>query len=187
MPWMLKARPRKTVADFMRLPEGTLAELIDGEIYVMSPSPETLHQVVVLNVTVALREHVRRKHAGQVFVAPLDVHLPSRDVVEPDVIFVSEARKEIARGRWIKGAPDLLVEVLSPSHPERDLIVKRHLYAQNGIREYWVVDPEAAAVEVLSLARTRYRPAGWFRRGATLRSRILPELRLPVRRIFEQS
>jgi len=182
MPWMLKARPRKTVADFMRLPEGTLAELIDGEIYTRSPSPETVHQRVVGHIYLALRTFVEPRRLGEVLLSPLDVHLGTGDIVEPDVIFVRAGRRLVRR--WIYGAPDLLVEVISPSRPERDLIVKRRVYMDAGVREYWIVDPKARTVEVLALAGTRWRPAGYFRVGNAIRSRVLPGLRLPVRRVF---
>jgi Uma2 family endonuclease len=137
---------RATPAGFMSLPEGTLAEFIGGEI-LMSPSPKTRHQRLVWRLGPALDDAVRQARRGEVFVAPFDVHLPSGDVVQPDVLFVSTARSAIVQD-WIRGAPDLVVEVLSPETRQRDLDVKSELYARNGVAEAWLVDPDASTVEV---------------------------------------
>ena len=178
----LKAKPRKTVEDFMSLPEGARAELIEGEIYV-SPSPRPWHQIVLLNIATAFRAFVLSGRFGQTFVAPLDVHLPSGDIVQPDVIFVSNANQSIIQD-WIRGTPDLLVEVISPGSPERDRIVKRRLYAENGVKEYWIVDPEARSVEVLTVADGAYVSHGYFEGEGAVTSRVLGDLSLPLAEIF---
>jgi Uma2 family endonuclease len=141
------SRPRKTVDDFMSLPEGTLAELIDGELLIMSPGPRELHQRVVGRLHLLLSSFAEARKLGRVYVAPMDVHLPSGDIVEPDL---SAARSDIIRD-WIRGAPDLLVEVLSPSGIDRDRLIKRRLYARNGVPGYWIVDPQEASVERFDL------------------------------------
>jgi Uma2 family endonuclease len=172
------ARPRKTVEDLFALPEGVRAELIGGDLYV-TPSPESRHQAVSSALHFRLADHVRRSSGGSVFSAPLDVHLPSGDVVQPDLIWVSTERAGIVQ-RWIYGAPDLLVEILSPSNPERDRIVKRDLYARNGVREYWIVDPEARSIEVFVVESGVCRPAGWFTPGTQLVSPTLPGLSIDI-------
>lgn len=175
---VIKTRPPKTVDDYMRLPEGTRAELIEGEFY-LSPSPKIRHQRVVSNLHLALRQFVQAKKLGEVPVAPLDVHLPSGDVVQPDVIFVSKAHRGIMVD-GIRGVPDLLVEVLSPENSERDRIVKRPLYEQNGVREYWLADPEARSVEVLKFSGSHYVPEGYFEAEDRVTSSVLPGLSLAV-------
>lgn len=177
-----KLRPRKTAADFMDLPEGTLAELIDGELF-MSPTPKTRHQDAVLNLAVLLKSYATRTSLGRVFIAPFDVHLPSGDIVEPDIIYVAKPNLNIVQD-WIRGAPDLLVEVLSPTSIERDRIIKHHLYAQNGVREYWIVDPEARAIEVFSLAGTLYEPNGYVQADEVMESPLLPDLKFRVADLF---
>lgn len=167
----------------MKLPEGVRAELIEGELF-MSPSPKERHQKLVGNVYVALRSFVDAKGLGQIRVAPLDVHLPSGDIVQPDVIFVAQANLSIVR-EWIRGVPDLLVEVLSPEGRERDRIVKRDLYARNGVREYWLVDGEAPSVEVLTLKSGVYAPHGYFEMEDAVTSSLLPGLSVPVRQVLE--
>ena len=179
----LQTRPRKTVDDFMRLPEGTLAELIDGEIFT-SAAPRVPHQGVILNLAVALKAFADRGAFGQVLLSPMDVHLPSGDIVEPDLIFVRRENLAIIQD-WVRGVPDLLVEVLSPSHPERDLIVKRELYARNGVGEYWIVDPDDRSVQILKLSGNRYEPAGYRKGRQALVTDLLPGLTLAVESLFD--
>ena len=180
----LQTRPRKTVDDFMKLPEGTLAELIDGEIF-MSAAPRVPHQGVILNLTAEFRAFAHPRRLGEVLLSPMDVHLPSGDIVEPDMIFVRKENLGIIKD-WVRGVPDLLVEVLSPSHPERDLIVKRDLYARNGVGEYWIVDPADRSVQILKLSGNRYVPAGYRKGDHVLTTELLPALELKVEKLFEE-
>lgn len=176
------SRPQKTVDDFMALGDEVRAELIAGELY-MTPSPTPRHQDVAANLLERLRPFVRDRSLGTVWIAPLDVHLPGGDIVEPDLLFVSKANESIIQD-WIRGAPDLLIEIVSPSNPERDRIVKRDLYARNGVGEYWIVDTEARAIEVLRLSGGTYAPAGYFVTGTALTTKTLPGLELPVEQVF---
>ena len=177
-------RVTKTIEDFLRLPEGTLAELIDGEI-LMSPAPKERHQNAIGNLFAELRAFAHRGKLGRVFVSPFDVYLPSGAVVEPDLIFVSAARAGIVRD-WVHGVPDLLVEVLSPGSIRHDRVRKRALYAENGVPEYWIVDPDAESVEVLSLKAGAYERVGEFRAESALVSPLLPGLDLPAARVFDR-
>ncbi len=178
----IKTRPRKTVDDYMHLPEGVRAELIEGELF-MTPSPKEPHQNASGNLFAALRDFVRARRLGKVYAAPFDVHLPSGDIVQPDVVFVSSARADIVRD-WVRGTPDLLIEVLSPEGAERDRIIKRGLYARNGVTEYWIVDAQGRSVEVLTLSGDRYSPHGYFEAGDKVVSPLLPGLELSVADIF---
>jgi Uma2 family endonuclease len=178
----VKTRPRKTVEDFMKLPEGVRAELIEGEIF-MSPSPKEKHQRAAVNLTRILSTFVQKDSLGRLYAAPFDVHLPSGDIVEPDLIFVSTGNQSIIQD-WIRGVPDLLVEIISPDSPERDRIVKRHLYQENGVKEYWLVDIDQDSIEVLKLSGKAYTPHGYFEAGDALTSAVIPGLSLPVRQVF---
>jgi len=153
-------RPRKTKEDYLALPDDVRAELIDGELYV-TPAPEVAHQRAVARLWRTLQDYAAARDAGEAFVSPCDVHLPSGDVVQPDVLFVTHANAGIVR-EHVHGVPDLVVEVLSPSRPERDRFVKRALYERNRVPEYWVVDPEERSVEVLHLEGAAFVLAGWF-------------------------
>lgn len=180
------SRPPKTLDDFMALGDEVRAELIAGEIYHMAPSPQPRHQFVSLELLVVLDRHVRSLDLGRLLSAPSDVHLPSGDVVQPDLIFIAKANVAIIQD-WIRGVPDLLIEIVSPSHAERDRIIKRALYARNGVPEYWIVDPVDRTIEVLRLCGETYAPAGYFGVGTYLESALLPGLALEVAGVFEAS
>lgn len=176
-------RPKKTIQDYLALPDEVRAELIAGELYV-TPAPRPDHQRVVLRLGLVLAPHVESERIGEIFLSPIDVHLPSGEIVEPDLLFVAADQTGIVRDDAIHGVPRLLVEVLSPSHPERDRIVKMELYARNGVVEYWIVDPAEGSVELFQLEDGRYRPAGWLTGTARLVSPTLPGLALPVADFF---
>ena len=165
------------------LPEGVRAELIEGEI-LMSPSPRSRHQRFAGNFYRALHGFVVGRGLGQVFIAPLDVHLPSGSIVQPDCLVVLKANEHIIKD-WVLGVPDLVVEVLSPENSERDRFVKRELYAANRVPEYWMADGETPAIEVLRLSGDRYEPHAYFELADTLSSPLLPGFVLPVKQAFE--
>lgn len=169
----------KTVDDFRRLPEGARAELIEGEL-VMSPSPKERHQRILLNLTLALDAVVRPPALGRLYTAPFDVHLPSGDIVQPDLIFVSTANRGIIQD-WIRGVPDLLVEILSPDSSQRDRVLKRALYERNGVPRYWIVDPEQPSVELLTLSGGVYVAQAPSPR---LQSPAFPGLDLPLQALI---
>ena len=177
------ARNRKTVDDYMRLPDETRVELIQGE-YCVSPSPSFIHQQTVVRVTLLLRLHVKSRQLGEVVCAPFDCILSNEDVVQPDVLFVATANLGRIRER-LHGAPDLVVEVISRTHEERDRIVKRDLYLKHGVPEFWIVDPAERIVEVRTLGAGAWETLGTFSVGDSFSSRILPELRVAVRDVFE--
>jgi Uma2 family endonuclease len=176
-------RSPKTIDDYRALPDDVRAELIRGEIYV-TPSPSARrHQDVVGEIYVHLKPHVESRGLGRVYLSPVDVHLPSGDVVGPDLVHVARERLHIVAD-VITGIPDLAIEVVSPSHPERDRIVKRCLYAENGVPEYWIVEPDSRAIQVLRLDGGEYRPAGYFTAESHLVSPTIPALRMPVGGLF---
>ena len=144
---------RWTYEEFARLPDdGNRYEVIGGELYV-SPAPTLPHQKVVLNLTFVLEGFIRAHALGELYVGPADVLFGEGDYLEPDLLFVRADRKEILKERGVEGAPDLVVEVLSPKTASRDRKLKRDRYAHFGVAEYWVVDPVARRIEV-------YRPTG---------------------------
>ena len=177
------SRPPKTIDDYLALPDEVRAELIGGEIYV-TPPPFLDHQRVVRRLLTRIDAWVQACAAGEVFDSPVGVRLPSGAVVEPDLVFVTVANRGILRERMIEGVPDLMIEVVSPGHPERDRLVKRDLYEENGVPEFWLVDPPAGGIEVFRLEDSEYRPAGWFTRGSVLETLMLPGFRLSVDEIL---
>src|SRR5579864_939429 len=136
--------PRLTYQDLLELPDDLLRhELIDGEHYV-SPAPAVKHQDIVLNLAVILSTFLRMHRLGKVILGPVDVLFTEHDVVEPDVLFVAAAHVGRVRERYVAGAPDVVVEVLSPSNRGYDRIKKRRLYEAHGVPEYWIVVPPPA-------------------------------------------
>lgn len=133
-------------ADYMALPDEPRCELIYGRLY-MAPSPVAVHQVVVVYLTAHL-DRLAHHTGGLALVAPMDVTLAEHSVVQPDIIYIGSDRRGILAER-IEGAPDLLVEVLSPPTVRRDRGEKLRLYAESGVGEYWIVDPAARQVEFL--------------------------------------
>lgn len=179
-----QAEKRLTVEDYLALPdEYPRYELLEGELVEMV-SPTVRHQQILLRLARLLQDYCRANRAGQVLVAPLDVILAKHIVVQPDLIFVSQARwKELVKDR-IYGAPDLLIEILSPSTSQRDYRAKRKLYARHGVPEYWIVDPEDVTIEVQRRQETFFSTVGLYEAGQTLSSPTFPDLKLDINQVF---
>ncbi len=139
-----------TYQDYANLEGDERYELLDGELILVA-SPNRDHQTVVMELGFQMHAFVKENNLGWVYSAPFDVLLTDTDVVQPDVMFISREREHISTPANIQGAPDLVVEVLSPSSARRDWREKRDLYATHGVREYWIVDPTNRLVWVLQL------------------------------------
>jgi Uma2 family endonuclease len=161
-------------------PDDKRWEILDGELFLTS-SPNWRHQKIVLRFAIALDAHVEVHGLGEVTIAPMDSILDPYNVVEPDILYISNERRGII-GERVHGAPDLCVEVLSPSTAVRDRGLKRTVYAKFGVREYWIVDPEVGSVEVF--AGPGLDPFAAYQARDRLRSTILPDLDLPLAPIF---
>ena len=175
-----------TYDDYLLFPDdGKRHELIDGEHYV-TPTPILRHQAILGRLYLLIATYLKRGPRGQVFFAPLDVILTRFDVVEPDLLYVSRDRSAVLKD-WVRGAPDLVVEVGSPSTRKRDETIKRRLYEREGVIEYWVVDPEIDVVRVYRRKEDRFeRPVELSRAaGDVLTTALLPGLELPLSEIFE--
>ncbi|MGA2263477.1 MAG: Uma2 family endonuclease [Acidobacteriota bacterium] len=180
---MRRTNIRFNYHDYLQLPEGKRYEILDGELYVV-PAPNTRHQRLFREIFDVLLHHTRERELGEVLGAPYDVVLSDENIVQPDILFVSKERLGIIRESNITGPPDLVIEILSPTTRTRDLEIKRKIYAGFGIREYWVVDPESATVEVLTWSEPGYTRAGIYGKSQHLSSPLLPELNLPLDEIF---
>ncbi len=181
---MRQAKVRFNYNDYLLLPEDKRHEILDGEIYVV-PAPSIRHQRILGNLFDLLLHHVRNRKLGEVFLSPVDVLLSSEDVVQPDIVFVRKERAGLIGEANIKGAPDLVVEILSPTNRDKDTTLKRKTYARFGVQEYWIVDPDQQTVEILKWSEAGYVAAGTFTKSDTLTSQLLPELRLLLSEIFE--
>jgi Uma2 family endonuclease len=165
-----------TYEDLLSFPDdGKRHEIIDGEHFV-TPSPNLKHQRLATRLTVALGSYLERHPIGEEFVSPFDVVLSDLNVVEPDLLYISRERAAILTTEHVGGAPDLVVEILSPSTRKTDELTKRKLYERFDVREYWVVDPELDAIKIYrrvegAFARVLELSA---ERGETLTTPLLP-------------
>lgn len=183
---MLKTKIKLTYADYAALPDQKRYELIEGDLY-MVPAPGFYHQVISRNIETALWDFVKSRRLGVVLYAPVDVLLTPEDVVQPDILFISNERRSIITEKYLSGAPDLIIEILSPSSLERDKLVKRNLYAEHGVQEYWIADPAAKQIEVLLLKGQAFALHGIFLIDDRLTSPLLPEFELPLESVFESA
>ena len=174
---------RMIAEEFLSLPE-TLEriELINGEV-VMSPSPVDPHQDAVL-ATASLLKHIAP--AGKVKIAPLDVYIDGINVVQPDVFWISDTNTKfiLVDNKYWHGAPDLVVEVLSPSTAERDYGVKFDLYQQYGVREYWIIDTAALFVQIFRLEKGKFVRQGVFGTDKSFVSSTLGDIVIQVSEIL---
>lgn len=177
--------PKLTYEEFRQLPDdGKRYELIQGEVH-LTPSPTTRHQWVLTNLHLGLGPHVRKGNLGEVWEAPLDVQLTADTAVQPDLIYVSNACAEIIQENFIAGAPDLAVDILSPSTAAHDRATKLRLYAEAGVPQVWYIDPKAKTVEVLKLESRKYFVEAALAGDQVLTSDLFPGWELPLDKLFD--
>jgi Uma2 family endonuclease len=157
-------------------------ELWDGEV-IMSPAPSFSHQKIVLRFYRCLFDWVDGRGLGEVIAAPIDMVLSPHRAPQPDVAYIAKERLGIIQ-RAITGPADLVAEVVSLGGHERDRLKKRDLYEQYGVKEYWIIDPEAETVEVLFLEAARYVLVMRCRPGQTACSRLLPGFEIAAEFLF---
>ena len=175
-----------TYDDFVHFPnDGKRHEIIDGEHYV-TPSPNTRHQAISRNLLVSIAVYLKQHPVGEVFGAPFDVVLSDLDVVEPDLLYVSRERLDVLTADHVRGAPDLVVEILSPGTRRTDEITKRKLYERFGVQEYWVVDPELDTIKVYRRGESGFAQPTELsvERNEALTTPLLPNWSAPLRDVF---
>lgn len=187
---MTAAVPRfpYTYDDYRALPEDMSRryELLHGDFYVV-PAPTTRHQQVLNNLNALVRQQVRRFQLGTVLFSPVDVILgqgDAREVVQPDLVYVATSRRDIVKLHGIEGAPDLVVEILSPGSEERDRGYKLRMYARYGIAEYWIVDPTACTIEVYNLGPSEYSDPTRYAGNNSLWCALLHDLEISLQEVF---
>lgn len=172
-----------TYEDYCLLPEDRRYEVIDGELFV-TPAPTTMHQVVKRRLERLIEDFVEPRQLGIVLDAPYDVVLSDYDVLQPDILFVSAARRPIVGPKYAGPAPDLVVEVLSPSTEDRDRVAKAKRYARFGVREMWLVDPASKTIEVLVNTEEGFTRDALYGVADLVRSVILSGLEFPAGPLF---
>lgn len=184
----METTTKLTYEDYLLIPEdGLQHEIIDGEHFV-NPAPNTKHQTIVGNVFASLWLFLRTHRLGRVFVAPYDVLLSEIDVLQPDVVFISNERLGRITAANLHGAPDLAVEVLSESRRRIDEITKKKRYELFGVLEYWIVDPELESVKIYRRDGDHFAPAAIVdtETGGEITTPLLPGFTLPVADVFAE-
>jgi len=177
-------RHKMTYADLVKLPPDLHRhEILEGEWF-MTPAPVPDHQRVVRNIIILLDAHAEALDLGEVLGSPVDCLLSRYTVLEPDVVFVARDRAAIVRKKYIKGAPDLVVEVSSPSTAAIDRGRKLALYRRYGVREYWIVDLFARVVEVHEFGRRAVTRI--HKEGQRFETACLPGLKVSVDEVFRR-
>ena len=155
-----------TYEDYVLLPnDRNRYEILEGELTV-TPAPSTKHQTASGNLFVLLAHYIKQRDLGKLFYAPIDLILESTSVLQPDLLFVSKPRQRIITEKAIEGAPDLVIEILSPGTSRTDRVTKAQIYTRYGVPAYWIVDPEQEVIEIYLLEADGYRLA------ATLQGKI---------------
>lgn len=152
----IEERESYTYDDYLKLPEGAPYQLIGGKL-VMTPSPSPKHQEVSKKLAFMIVSFAEPAGLGQVYYAPLDVCLSDKDIFQPDIIFVGKEREDIIGKKNIQGAPDIVIEILSPASAYYDLREKFKTYEAGGVKEYWIVDPGIKKIEVYESVNMKFR------------------------------
>lgn len=174
-----------TYEDWLKFPnDGWKYEIIDGVLH-MTPPPAINHQRSSASLFARMRLHAESHDLGEVLAAPCGVRLPNQPVpVEPDILFVKKERLSIIGAQYVAGAPDLIVEILSPSNAHYDRKTKFELYQKAGVLEYWLVDYEAKTVEIFTLVEGAYELAGKYSSNQTAASSQLAGFKIIVDSLF---
>lgn len=172
-----------TYQDYCSLPEGSPYQLIGGEL-VLTPAPGTYHQVVSMKLELQMASFVLNHDLGLVLYAPVDVYLGETETYQPDVVFISRERMPIIEPARINGAPDLVVEILSPATAYYDLRKKYKTYEKCGVKEYWVVDPEEKSVQLFTLVGGKFTLDQEAEGEGEIASRVIQGLRISLPSIF---
>ncbi|MFQ5455419.1 MAG: Uma2 family endonuclease [Nitrospirota bacterium] len=176
--------PKYTYEDYICIPDtGKRYQLIEGELY-MVPAPIPYHQIVSIRIASNLSDYIETNDLGMLLYAPCDIVLSEEDVVQPDIFFISRDRLNIITDKNINGAPDLVVEILSPSTSKIDRNLKKKLYLRHEVKEYWIVYPDEEIIEVLIIEGQEYKRSGLFMKEDALVSPLLQGLKIDLKDIF---
>jgi Uma2 family endonuclease len=178
-----RVNARFSYQDYRMLPEDIRYEILDGELCLVS-SPNTKHQRVSKKLLVALARQVEERNLGEIFVAPYDVILSDDNIVQPDILFIAGGRVGLVGELNLRGAPDLVIEILSTGSRKKDLETKKKIYARFGIGEFWIVNPDAETIEVQIWSEIGYLRHAVYAKSKCLSSPLLPSVRVPLRDIF---
>lgn len=173
-----------TYANYLHLPnDGKTYQIIGGNL-IMSPAPSLYHQSISRNLEFIIWEFVKEHDLGEVFDAPVDVIFSPINVTQPDIVYISKSRLNIAQKTGIFGPPDWIVEIVSPSNSEIDIRFKHQIYKSYGVKEYWIVNPEEEMVNVYILKEGGYTLKGVYLKEDTIEVGIIPGLKVDLTEVF---
>jgi Uma2 family endonuclease len=172
-----------TVEDYLQLPEGAPFQLVQGKLIYQMASPKMLHQRVSMILAYLLFDFLKKHPIGEVVSAPMDVHLDIKNVFQPDLLFVSSERSHIIKD-FVYGAPDLVVEILSPGSKKLDSKDKMVVYGKYHVREYWLIDPVAKSVQLFENHGDEMVEKAKLGIGGRLESQVLSGFQLEVGQLF---
>ena len=165
--------------------DGRRYQVVEGEL-IMAPAPNRYHQEILGDLFSTIRSFLKEHRFGKVYVAPFDVFLDEINVLQPDILFVSNARRSVLTKAGADGAPDLVIEILSPSNAALDRVRKRDVYARCGVAELWLISPESRTVQVYRLQEDAAKPVLVRGEHETLESPLLPGLTIDLREVFAE-
>ncbi|MDZ7262340.1 MAG: Uma2 family endonuclease [candidate division KSB1 bacterium] len=179
-----EVKKRYTYQDYCALPDDRMRyEIINGELF-MTPAPTTTHQRISRNLEAILWDFIEENNLGEIFYAPYDVVFSNEDVMQPDLVFVSKENSGIITEDNIQGAPDLIVEITSPTTERMDRLEKKVTYERFGVKEYWIVDSKKNLIEVWTLLGVKFKKYGVFSQHDILTSPLLKGLAIELNRVF---
>lgn len=178
-----KDNKKYTYQDYLHTPEGERYQLVEGYL-IKEPSPATYHQRLSIKIGFALEKYVTENQLGEILVAPCDVHLDDKTVLQPDIMFISKDRENIITEKNIKGAPDLTIEIVSPSSAYVDLVKKKRIYAKFKVKEYWIIYSEEKTAEIYTLKGNFFNLRKTFIEKDILVSPLLKDLKVSLSQIF---
>lgn len=179
-----RSSTKLTYADYVLFPDDDLRhEIIEGEHYV-TPSPATRHQRISGRLFHLIQSYLDTHPIGEVFDAPFDVLLSDINIVVPDLVYISNQRSHFITPKNLQGAPDLVIEILSPTTRPRDERLKRDVYERAGVEEYWLVDPERDLVDIYRRRGAVFQEPLRYEKAQVLTTPLLPGLELPLHKIL---
>ncbi|WP_104372139.1 Uma2 family endonuclease [Desulfocucumis palustris] len=172
-----------TYEDYLKINDDNQYELIGGEL-ILVPAPKTTHQKISRKLLQIIGTFIDDNNLGELYGAPTDVILTETDKPQPDILFISNERLGIITENNVQGAPDLVIEVLSPSTTSRDKVEKSKMYYTHGVKEYWIIDPDAKVIEVFTSGEKNWNLVEAYGKNGILTSPLLPGLQINLKNVF---
>ncbi len=179
----ISEKPQATYEDYSKTPEGGKYQLIGGEIIEMT-SPTPYHQEILQNLNYYLSIFVRENKLGKIYIAPTDVYFSKTETYQPDILFLLGENLDKLKEKKIEGAPDLVIEILSPSTGYYDVKYKKSVYEKFGVKEYWIVDPKDKTVEIYENTNGKFLLISDLTKANIAKSKLLAGFEVELSRIF---